>query len=57
MLEAHDVESVDISLDVCKKDKGRGFVAEFSIRVRAVNTGAVTPCGHSGSFYTSLRTL
>ncbi len=24
MLEAHDVESVDISLDVCKKDEARG---------------------------------
>ena len=57
MFEAYEVENVDISLDVCKKNRVHSTYTAFSIRVRAVDTGAVTPCGHSGSFYTTLRTL
>ena len=50
MLEAHDVENVNISLDVCKKTNVHRTYTAFSIRVRAAVAGAATPCGHSGSF-------
>ena len=64
MLEPHDVENVNISLDVCKKlarhartpknTKGHERYTKWRTNW---DTGTATPCGHTGSFYTSLRTL